>query len=83
MAANATGSGPHLATDKNSVGTTAPVPSSLKRKASGHGTASGQYMKPYPTAEIWHEHFATPAGNRLNGDTTTFEVEVPEKTVAR
>jgi hypothetical protein len=76
-------SGPHLATDKNSAGSTAPVPSTLKRKASGHGTASGQYKLPYPTAEIWHEQFATPIGNRFTGDTTTFEVELPEKTVGR
>ena len=75
--------GPHLAADKNSVGATAPIPSSMKRKADGFGTASGQYMKPYPTPDIWHQQFAHPHGGICTAATTTFEIELPEKTVGR
>ena len=75
--------GPRLASDKNSLGQTTPVPTSLKRKAEGFGTASGQYMRPYPTPDIWHEQFCVPVGNVCTSATTTFEIELPEKTVGR
>ena len=77
------GSGPRLASDKGSAGATVPVPAAMKRKAEGHGTSSGQYMKPYPNPSIFHEQFAFPLGNICTGATTTFEIEVPANTVAR
>jgi hypothetical protein len=81
MASDATAL-PHLSTGKNLGGSVAPVPTALKRKFEGHGTASGQYRPPYPSPVIWHEKFATPT-NSHQGATVNFEVELPNNVCGR